>query len=69
MHMCYSCYIQVVDISCNPELGNELGLIRLNYHKLYPENWAGDRNKEEFHKSVFLKMITWPFDDKNMVSS
>ena len=66
--MCYSCFIQVVDISCNPELGNGLGLRRLNYNEIYPENWTGDRNKEEIHKSVFRKMITWPFDDKNMVS-
>ena len=43
------------------------GTRRPNYDELYPENWAGNREKEEIHKSAFLKMIQWPVDDKNMV--
>ena len=38
------------------------------YDELYPDNWAGDREKEEMHKSAFSKMINWPVDDKNEVS-
>ena len=38
------------------------------YDELYPDNWAGDTEKEEMHKNTFRKMINWPVDDANNVS-